>query len=171
MARAWSAVSLAADIVAQFWRNYAQRPVKARGRRARSAIAAPSTKDRMSKKPIIPFSPSEEDYLPAGGGRRAAGRRSPTPTRSRSSCGWLEEALKKEPNDANAMTLATVDADGLPDARMVLLKGVDERGFTFFTNFESAKGRELLAHPEGGAGVPLEVACAGRCGCAARSRR
>ena len=55
------------------------------------------------------------------------------------------------------MTLATVDADGMPDARMVLLKGVDARGFTFFTNFESAKGRAAAGAPEGGAGVPLEV--------------
>jgi len=62
--------------------------------------------------------------------------------------GWLEEALKKEPGDANAMTLATVDETGMPDARMVLLKGVDAAGFTFFTNFESDKGRQLIAHPK-----------------------
>ncbi|MFI4933769.1 MAG: pyridoxamine 5'-phosphate oxidase, partial [Caulobacterales bacterium] len=61
---------------------------------------------------------------------------------------WLEAALKAEPNDANAMTLATVDEDGMPDARMVLLKGVDASGFTFFTNTESAKGRELAANPK-----------------------
>ena len=56
------------------------------------------------------------------------------------------------------MTLATVDADGLPNARMVLLKGVDERGFVFYTNMDSQKGRELDANAEGGAGVPLEIA-------------
>lgn len=61
---------------------------------------------------------------------------------------WLAEAEKSEPNDPNAMTLATVDDDGLPDARMVLLKGLDARGFVFFTNTESAKGRELAAHPK-----------------------
>ena len=61
---------------------------------------------------------------------------------------WLADAVKSEPNDANAMTLATVDAEGMPDARMVLLKGVDAGGFCFFTNFESAKGGELLAHPK-----------------------
>ena len=61
---------------------------------------------------------------------------------------WLEEAGKSEPNDPNAMTLATVDEDGLPDARMVLLKGLDERGFVFFTNTGSAKGRELAGHPK-----------------------
>jgi pyridoxamine 5'-phosphate oxidase len=57
---------------------------------------------------------------------------------------WLAEAEKSEVNDPNAVALATVDADGLPDVRMVLLKGHDERGFVFFTNFESAKGREIL---------------------------
>lgn len=58
---------------------------------------------------------------------------------------WLEEAGGSEPNDANATALATVDADGLPDVRMVLLKGFDERGFVFYTNLESQKGTELLA--------------------------
>lgn len=57
---------------------------------------------------------------------------------------WFELAAGKEPNDANAMALATVDAGGLPNVRMVLLKGHDENGFVFYTNFESAKGRELL---------------------------
>ncbi|NOT39755.1 MAG: pyridoxamine 5'-phosphate oxidase [Alphaproteobacteria bacterium] len=57
---------------------------------------------------------------------------------------WFALAAAKEPNDANAMALATVDADGLPNVRMVLLKGYDEAGFVFYTNFESAKGRELL---------------------------
>lgn len=66
---------------------------------------------------------------------------------------WFAEATKAEPNDPNAMAVATVDADGLPNVRMVLLKGVDDapaspRGFVFYTNFEGAKGRELLAHPK-----------------------
>ena len=61
---------------------------------------------------------------------------------------WLAEAEASEVNDPNAMALATVDAGGLPDVRMVLLKGYDERGFVFYTNFESAKGRELLAQPK-----------------------
>jgi pyridoxamine 5'-phosphate oxidase len=56
---------------------------------------------------------------------------------------WLADATKSEPNDPNAMALATVDADGMPDCRMVLLKGWDERGFVFYTNTESAKGRQL----------------------------
>src|SRR5277367_6396881 len=60
---------------------------------------------------------------------------------------WFEEAQASEPNDPNAMSLATVDADGLPDVRMVLLKGADERGFVFFTNEESAKGREMATSP------------------------
>ena len=61
---------------------------------------------------------------------------------------WFAEAGKSEPNDPNAMSLATVDADGLPDVRMVLLKGADERGFVFYTNEESAKGREIAASPK-----------------------
>jgi pyridoxamine 5'-phosphate oxidase len=56
---------------------------------------------------------------------------------------WLKEAWDKEPNDANAMSLSTADANGFPDSRMVLLKGHDARGFTFFTNIESQKGEEL----------------------------
>ena len=64
---------------------------------------------------------------------------------------WLAEAERTEPNDPNAMALATADADGLPNVRMVLLKGLDpaargaDRGFVFYTNLESAKGRELAA--------------------------
>ncbi len=58
---------------------------------------------------------------------------------------WLGEAEKAEPNDPNAMALATVDGDGMPNVRMVLLKGLDGGGFVFFTNYESVKGRELLA--------------------------
>ena len=61
---------------------------------------------------------------------------------------WMEEAKGSEPNDPNAMALATVDPDGLPNVRMVLLKGVDAGGFVFYTNTESAKGRELLATPK-----------------------
>ena len=61
---------------------------------------------------------------------------------------WLTEATATEPRDPTAMTLATVDADGLPNARMVLLKGADERGFVFYTNIISQKGRELDAHPK-----------------------
>jgi pyridoxamine 5'-phosphate oxidase len=61
---------------------------------------------------------------------------------------WFQAASAKEPNDANAMTLATVDASGQPSARMVLLKGTDARGFVFYTNYESRKGRQLLAVPK-----------------------
>ncbi len=61
---------------------------------------------------------------------------------------WFAEAGATEPNDPNAMALATVDAEGMPDVRIVLLKDFGADGFVFFTNFESAKGRELLAHPK-----------------------
>jgi pyridoxamine 5'-phosphate oxidase len=64
---------------------------------------------------------------------------------------WLEEAAETEINDPEAMTLATVDAAGLPDARMVLCKGADARGLVFYTNIESAKGRELKAQPRAAA--------------------
>ena len=57
---------------------------------------------------------------------------------------WLKEAELSEPNDPNAVALATVDEDGLPNVRMVLLKGFDDDGFVFYTNFESQKGREIL---------------------------
>ena len=59
---------------------------------------------------------------------------------------WLKEAEAGEPNDPNAMSLATVDAEGRPNVRMVLLKGVDQTGFVFYTNKESAKGQELAAN-------------------------
>ncbi|HEY2708194.1 MAG TPA: pyridoxamine 5'-phosphate oxidase [Caulobacteraceae bacterium] len=101
----------------------------------------------MSTPAPIPSSPSEEDYL------KKVAEAAPLPAITDQDpialfARWLEEAVKAEPNDANAMTLATVDAEGMPDARMVLLKGVDAAGFTFFTNTESAKGQELTAHPK-----------------------
>ena len=60
---------------------------------------------------------------------------------------WFEEAKASEPNDPNAMAVASVGDDGMPSLRMVLLKGVDEGGFVFYTNFDSRKGRQLQAHP------------------------
>jgi pyridoxamine 5'-phosphate oxidase len=101
----------------------------------------------MSEKTLIPPSPSEDDYV----ARVAAAE--PLPQLSEEDPlalfnAWLAEALKSEPNDANAMSLATVDADGLPDVRMVLLKGADDRGFVFYTHTGSAKGQELAANPK-----------------------
>jgi pyridoxamine 5'-phosphate oxidase len=61
---------------------------------------------------------------------------------------WLDEAEKREINDPNAMALATVDEQGRPSLRMVLLKDFDERGFVFYTNLESRKGQELAQNPE-----------------------
>ena len=68
---------------------------------------------------------------------------------------WLKAAEAAEPNDPNAMSLATVDADGMPNVRTVLLKGYDANGFVFYTNYESAKGRELLASPKAAANPPI----------------
>lgn len=61
---------------------------------------------------------------------------------------WMSEAKASEPRDADAAALATVDSEGLPNARMVLVKEVDPRGFVFYTNQESAKGRELETRPK-----------------------
>jgi pyridoxamine 5'-phosphate oxidase len=63
---------------------------------------------------------------------------------------WFDEASRSEPRDPTAMSLATVDADGLPNVRMVLMKGYDERGFAFYTNVDSQKGRELDASGRAG---------------------
>ncbi len=60
---------------------------------------------------------------------------------------WLEEAKKNEPNDHNAFALASCDAAGMPNLRMVLLKEYDENGFVFYTNLSSAKGKELENNP------------------------
>jgi pyridoxamine 5'-phosphate oxidase len=61
---------------------------------------------------------------------------------------WFEEACRAEPRDPTAMSLATVDAEGRPNVRMVLMKGFDPRGFVFYTNVDSRKGRELDESPQ-----------------------
>ena len=96
----------------------------------------------MSSDRSIPPSPSEADY------QNQEAHADPVTEGSDPFAlfaDWLTEAGRREPNDPNAMALATVDPDGLPDLRMVLLKGVDDGGFVFFTNLESAKGRQLAA--------------------------
>ena len=60
---------------------------------------------------------------------------------------WWNDAIAAEVEEVNAMTLATASKDGIPSARIVLLKGYDEQGFVFFTNYESTKGKELMANP------------------------
>lgn len=101
----------------------------------------------MSDQTLIPASPSEDDYV------RQVTEATPPPLLSEEDpfalfAEWLEDAGKKELNDPNAMTVSTVDADGMPDSRMVLLKDFDPRGFVFYTNTRSAKGRELAANPK-----------------------
>lgn len=64
---------------------------------------------------------------------------------------WLELAENSEPNDPTAMSLASVDQNGMPNVRMVLMRRYDERGIVFFTNFESQKGEELLSTPKAAA--------------------
>ena len=60
---------------------------------------------------------------------------------------WLEAASKTEPCDPEAAALATVDSNGRPSVRMILVRGIDDKGFRFYTNMESRKGQELLANP------------------------
>jgi len=100
--------------------------------------------------PVIPSSPTREDYardyaaaLAANGDETIFDRAEPIAL----FIDWLADAKATEPNDANAMTLSTVDPDGAPDSRVVLLKDVDAHGFTFYSNAESAKGRQLAARP------------------------
>ena len=61
---------------------------------------------------------------------------------------WFEQAKEKETNDPNAMAVASVGPDGMPSQRMVLLKDYDEKGFVFYTNYESRKGQQILSHPK-----------------------
>lgn len=99
----------------------------------------------MSQSPIPP-SPTAADYaaqLAANADEAVFDRADPVALFT----DWMAEARKTEPNDSNAMALATVDATGMPDCRMVLLKGVDNRGFAFYSNAESAKGVELAGQP------------------------
>ena len=101
----------------------------------------------MTEQTLIPPSPSEDDYV------RQVTAAEPPPLLGETDPialfgDWFEDAKTKELNDANAMSLATVDAAGLPDVRMVLLKGFDAEGFVFFTNLESAKGQELAGNPK-----------------------
>ena len=100
----------------------------------------------MTDKPAIPASPSEDDYLAHVAAADLPPLTAEDPIALFSD--WLAEAVAKEPNDANAMSLATIDADGTPDVRMVLLKDAGPDGFVFYSNRGSAKGRQLAAHPK-----------------------
>jgi pyridoxamine 5'-phosphate oxidase len=94
---------------------------------------------------LIPASPSAEDYAAhAEAGAPVVEGDDPFAVFAQ----WLGEARAREPNDPNAMALATADADGLPDVRMVLLKDFDAEGFVFYSNLESAKGRQIAANPQ-----------------------
>lgn len=101
----------------------------------------------MTDQTLIPPTPTEDEYV-----RQVTAAEPPALLSEADPFAlfgeWFSEAKAREPNDANAMALATVDASGLPDVRMVLLKGFDAQGFVFFTNLESAKGQELAANPK-----------------------
>jgi pyridoxamine 5'-phosphate oxidase len=98
----------------------------------------------MSKKDLIPPTPGEAEYARVAEANTTEifDREDPIGLFA----DWLEDAKRKEPNDANAMALATVDETGLPDVRMVLLKDVDADGFVFYTNLQSAKGQQLASN-------------------------
>lgn len=89
---------------------------------------------------IIPPTPSRADYLD-NGPRKMGWLEANEPISLFQK--WLAKAGETEPNDPNAMSLATVDANGMPDVRIVLLKGLSETGFVFYTNGQSPKGRQL----------------------------
>ncbi len=98
----------------------------------------------MTDKTLIPPSPSEEAYAADQDQGDVFTDDDPIALFAE----WLALAKTSEPNDPNAMALATVDADGLPDVRMVLLKDVDQAGLTFYTNTQSAKGCQLAVCPK-----------------------
>lgn len=116
---------------------------------SRLVVAHPTARyvSGMTDTPLIPPSPTDDDY-------RAEAAHGPDSIDATAAspfglfADWLALAREHEPNDPNAMALATADPDGLPDVRMVLLKDVDETGFVFYTNLDSAKGRQLAANPQ-----------------------
>lgn len=95
---------------------------------------------------FIPPSPSAAEYAKTDGAQDEAWFDAQAPLALFED--WLAQAGQSEPNDPNAMSLATVDASGQPDVRIVLLKGVSEAGFDFYTNSESMKGRQLAENPK-----------------------
>lgn len=104
----------------------------------------------MTTHNLIPPTPSVDDYLdpkeaiPSDGVAEITSEQNPYDVFA----AWLALARKSEPNDPNAMALATADETGMPDVRMVLLKDIDPEGFVFYTNLESAKGMQLAANPQ-----------------------
>ena len=98
----------------------------------------------MTKSKLIPDTPAASDYQAEQISPLVPDVSDPLPLFEQ----WLAEARTAEINDSNAMALATVDKDGLPDVRMVLLKDVSADGFTFYTHNTSAKGSQLQARPK-----------------------
>lgn len=97
----------------------------------------------MSRAPLIPPTPSQEAYRVDEDQGDVFTKDDPFALFE----DWFALARAREPNDANAMSLATAGADGAPDVRIVLLKDFSPRGFSFYTNEDSAKGRDLAANP------------------------
>ncbi len=101
----------------------------------------------MTDAPLIPPTPSEQDYAKNAANSPDDPALFATQDPFALFGEWLEDAKKKEPNDPNAMSLATADELGMPDVRMVLLKDVSANGFVFYTNAESRKGLQLEQNP------------------------
>jgi len=130
-----------------------ERAVAGHGERCLVIYGDRAVKDRfflrgpplVSRSDLIPPSPDDEEYA------RAVQENGADPEESEDPYAvfgdWLALAREREPNDANAMALATADADGMPDVRMVLLKDFSAEGFVFYTNTDSAKGRQLKENP------------------------
>ncbi len=120
------------------------RPFRRHGKRRVNTLAPGACRayvTAMTDAPLIPPSPTAEDYAAAPPPDDAAFFATGDPLALFAE--WMALAREREPNDPNAMALATADETGAPDVRMVLLKGFDAAGFSFFTNLESAKGRQL----------------------------
>ncbi len=101
----------------------------------------------MGRNKIIPDTPSQEVYAAEEDQGEVFAQDDPFELFHE----WFVLAKASEPNDANAFTLATVDGTGMPDARIVLMKDLDDKGLSFFTNAQSAKGRQLASQPWAGA--------------------
>jgi pyridoxamine 5'-phosphate oxidase len=102
----------------------------------------------MADDTLIPSTPTAEEYEEAYGVADDQGEVFTSDDPFELFTSWFEVAKQYEPNDANAMSLATVDAAGMPNVRIILLKDVSRAGFTFYTNAESAKGQELAGQPQ-----------------------
>lgn len=107
----------------------------------------PKSDGSPGQEKLIPATPSAEEYAQAAAASPDDASWFAQADPFQLFAEWLDEAKRREPNDPNAMALATADAAGMPDVRMVLLKDVSPEGFVFYSNAESRKGVQLAANP------------------------